>query len=88
MTDLARFMSDEESGAMGMLDEHGRRVATTPAGYKTIEQGAATSVWCAANEQLDGKGGVYCLDADIAKLVPEFDLQGVAQVLTGVLPMR
>ncbi|NBD26251.1 SDR family NAD(P)-dependent oxidoreductase [Paenibacillus sp. T1] len=86
MTDLARFMSDDELRAMGMLDEQGRRVATTPAGYKTIEQGAATSVWCAANAQLDGKGGVYCLDADIAELMPEFDLQGVAQVLTGVLP--
>jgi len=33
---------------------------------KTAEQGAATSVWCATSEQLDGRGGVYCEDCDIA----------------------
>ena len=37
---------------------------------KTIEQGAATSVWCATSEALDGKGGVYCEDCDIAQAVP------------------
>ncbi len=31
-----------------------------------MEQGAATSVWCATNPRLDGLGGVYCEDCDIA----------------------
>ena len=39
--------------------------------FKTPQQGAATSVWCALSEQLDGMGGVYCEDCDIAELVPE-----------------
>jgi hypothetical protein len=34
--------------------------------FKTPEQGASTSVWAATSAQLDGMGGVYCEDADIA----------------------
>ncbi|WP_042169411.1 oxidoreductase [Paenibacillus gorillae] len=86
LTDLARYMSDDELRAMGAFDEQGRRITTTPSGYKTVQQGAATSVWCAANEQLEGKGGVYCLDTDIAQVDTDFTLDGVSQVVTGVLP--
>jgi NAD(P)-dependent dehydrogenase (short-subunit alcohol dehydrogenase family) len=45
-------------------------VADLSGGFKTPDQGAATSVWCAASEQLDGMGGVYCEDVDIARAVP------------------
>jgi NAD(P)-dependent dehydrogenase (short-subunit alcohol dehydrogenase family) len=72
MTDLVRHMSEVERTVGGE--------------YKTIEQGAATSVWCATSPLLEGKGGVYCLDADIAEVIPEFSLQGMGQTLTGVLP--
>jgi hypothetical protein len=37
---------------------------------KTPEQGAATSVWCATSRQLEGLGGVYCENCDIAIAVP------------------
>ena len=37
---------------------------------KTVEQGAATSIWCATSTQLDDKGGVYCEDGDIAVQLP------------------
>lgn len=37
---------------------------------KTPEQGAATNVWCATSPQLDGLGGVYCENCDIAVAVP------------------
>lgn len=73
MTDLVRFMSDEEKSAAG-------------GEYKTTEQGAATSVWCATSPQLEGKGGVYCMDADIAEIITAEALQGLGQVMTGVLP--
>jgi hypothetical protein len=36
---------------------------------KTVEQGAATSVWCATSPQVEGMGGVYCEDVDIAEPV-------------------
>ncbi|MFC0330115.1 oxidoreductase [Paenibacillus sepulcri] len=73
LTDLVRHMSDEEKGAAG-------------GNLKTTEQGAATSVWCATSDQLEGKGGVFCMDADIAGVVSEEALQGLGQVMTGVLP--
>jgi NAD(P)-dependent dehydrogenase (short-subunit alcohol dehydrogenase family) len=36
--------------------------------FKTLEQGAATSVWCATSLQLAGMGGVYCQDVEIAEV--------------------
>ncbi len=69
MTDLQRFMPEEEKRAMGWIDEHGN----VNERFKTPSQGAATSVWCAANAQLDGKGGVYCEDCDIAVAVAADD---------------
>lgn len=69
MTDLQRYMPDEEKRAMGWIDENG----VINERFKTPSQGAATSVWCATNAQLDGKGGVYCEDCDIALAVPADD---------------
>jgi NAD(P)-dependent dehydrogenase (short-subunit alcohol dehydrogenase family) len=69
MTDLQRYMPEEEKRAMGWIDADG----SVDPRFKTPSQGAATSVWCAVNAQLDGKGGVYCEDCDIARLVPADD---------------
>ena len=77
MTDLQRFMPEEEKRAMGWIDAHGR----VHERFKTPSQGAATSVWCAANAQLEGRGGVYCEDCDIAVAVPADD-----QSFAGVRP--
>jgi NAD(P)-dependent dehydrogenase (short-subunit alcohol dehydrogenase family) len=63
-TDLMRHMSHDEQRA---AVETARQM---PAGLKTTEEGAATSVWCATSPQLDGMGGVYCEDADVAEAVP------------------
>lgn len=42
--------------------------------FKTHEQGAATSVWCATCPQLTGMGGVYCQDVDVAEILqPDSD---------------
>jgi NAD(P)-dependent dehydrogenase (short-subunit alcohol dehydrogenase family) len=77
MTDLQRYMPEEEKRAMGWIDENG----AINERFKTPEQGAATSVWCATSPQLNGKGGVYCEDCDIAEAVP-----ADAQVWNGVRP--
>jgi NAD(P)-dependent dehydrogenase (short-subunit alcohol dehydrogenase family) len=71
-TDLARHLSLEELAFDGEL--------------KTAEQGAATSVWCATSPQLEGKGGVYCMDVDIAEIISDFSPQVPGQQPTGVLP--
>jgi NAD(P)-dependent dehydrogenase (short-subunit alcohol dehydrogenase family) len=64
MTNLQRFLPIEEQIAMGWVDEAGKVNAM----FKTPEQGAATSVWCATSPQLTGMGGLYCEDCDVAKL--------------------
>jgi hypothetical protein len=35
--------------------------------YKTVEQGAATSVWAATASELDGQGGTYLADAEVTE---------------------
>ena len=81
VTDLIRYMSTEEVRAYGVLDEHGRPIIDPARNMKTPEQGAATSVWCATSRQLEGLGGVYCEDCDIAVPVP-----GDSEELRGVRP--
>jgi len=71
LTDLLRYMSDEELRAWGVYRENS--VLKASGGFKTVEQGAATSIWCAVSTQVNGKGGVYCEDCDIAQLVPADD---------------
>jgi NAD(P)-dependent dehydrogenase (short-subunit alcohol dehydrogenase family) len=60
-TDLMRHMPEEERRTA---------VAASRSTMKTVEQGAATSIWCATSAQLDGMGGVYCEDVDVAVAVP------------------
>lgn len=69
MTNLQRFLPIEEQIAMGWVDADGKVNKL----FKTPQQGAATSVWCAISSQLDGLGGVYCEDCDIAKIWQEGD---------------
>ncbi|KAH7346014.1 short-chain dehydrogenase/reductase-like protein [Pyrenochaeta sp. MPI-SDFR-AT-0127] len=35
--------------------------------FKSPEQGAATTIWCATAKQLEGKGGLYCEDCGLAE---------------------
>lgn len=79
ITDLARHLSAEELGAFDAFDAQGRPRIDPAAGMKTVEQGAATSLWCATSPALDGLGGVYCEDCDIAAINrQEIGRKGVA----------
>jgi hypothetical protein len=53
--------------AFGLVDENGDAVIDPSKSRKTVEQGAATSVWCATSPKLDGLGGLYAQDCDIAR---------------------
>jgi NAD(P)-dependent dehydrogenase (short-subunit alcohol dehydrogenase family) len=64
MTPLQRHLSREEMVERGWIDENGEFLMA----FKTPEQGAATQVWAATSPQLDGLGGLYCEDCDIAEL--------------------
>lgn len=61
MTDIFRYMTEQE------FEDWKRGVSA----FKTPEQGAATSVWCALSEDLNGIGGVYCEDCHVAEVVPD-----------------
>lgn len=62
-TPLQRHLTMEEQIAMGWYDKDG----TLNPMFKTVEQGAATSIWCAVSLLLDGMGGVYCANCNIAE---------------------
>lgn len=67
-TDLGRAASVELFQQMGMFDADGSIFPEVAAKLKTVEQGAATSIWCATSPQLDDIGGVYCENVDVADL--------------------
>jgi NAD(P)-dependent dehydrogenase (short-subunit alcohol dehydrogenase family) len=71
MTGLSKFMTTED------LEGFKARVQ----GLKSVEQGAATTVWCAVEPRLDALGGVYCEDCNVAEPVP-----ADSQALHGVRP--
>jgi NAD(P)-dependent dehydrogenase (short-subunit alcohol dehydrogenase family) len=52
----------------GVLDAAGNPIRDPARNLKSVEQGAATSLWCAVSPQLDGMGGVYCENCEIAKV--------------------
>jgi NAD(P)-dependent dehydrogenase (short-subunit alcohol dehydrogenase family) len=64
-TPLMRHMPPEELAERGWLDSAGNRV--NGPGWKTVEQGAATTVWAAVAPELDGVGGQYLDDCAIAE---------------------
>jgi len=61
-TPLQRHLTMEEQKAMGWYDDEGN----VHEAFKSTEEGASTSVWAATSPLLEGHGGVYCEDCDIA----------------------
>ena len=74
LTPLQRHLPKEEMIAAGWIDEAGNALLD----FKTPEQGAATQVWAATSPQLDGMGGVYLEDCDIAEVRTGDRAPGVA----------
>lgn len=67
-TDLGRVAPMELFRQMGTHDADGNIFESVAAKLKTVPQGAATTVWCATSAALNGIGGVYCENCDIAEL--------------------
>ncbi|AJZ85487.1 SDR family NAD(P)-dependent oxidoreductase [Streptomyces antimycoticus] len=68
LTPLQRHLPKQEMVERGWIDEDGDLLH--PEAFKTPQQGAATQVWAATSPQLDGMGGVYLDDCDIAEPAP------------------
>jgi NAD(P)-dependent dehydrogenase (short-subunit alcohol dehydrogenase family) len=73
LTPLQRHLPREEMVAFGWIDEQGNPLNP---GFKTPEQGAATQVWAATSPQLEGEGGVFLEDCEVAELSTD-DAPGV-----------
>ena len=69
MSELGRNMSEADMAAWGIVRGVDGKLIT-PAGFKSAAQGAATSIWCATSPRLEGMGGVYCENCDVARAVP------------------
>jgi NAD(P)-dependent dehydrogenase (short-subunit alcohol dehydrogenase family) len=59
-TGLQRHMSQDELATRGWN-------TAIPPGWKTLEQGAATTIWAAVAPELEGVGGTYLDDCAIAR---------------------
>ena len=78
-TELGRYMTPEVIGAMTK-----NIAASQPAGgpafsWKTIPQGAATSVWAGFKAPADLVGGLYCEDCHVAEPAEAADVRGGVQ---------
>ena len=86
-TGLSKNVPPEVLRAAGLLDDDGNPIIDPAKNQKTVEQGAATSVWCATSPQLDGIGGLHCQNCDVAPLVTEdLGANPVGSFARGVMP--
>ena len=81
-TELGRYMTPETTAAMIKSIEDASKAAGPAApqfSWKTIPQGAATSVWAGFIASADAVGGKYCEDCHVAELNNEPGLRGGVQ---------
>src|ERR1700735_2059254 len=79
-TELSRYLDEEARRELTeIMDQVGRLPGAKPITYKSVPQGAATSVWAAAVAKADAVGGRYCEDCHVAEVidVPGFTFSGV-----------
>ncbi|UWY27433.1 SDR family NAD(P)-dependent oxidoreductase [Flavobacterium sp. TR2] len=79
-TELAREAPADLFHKLGFSDAQGNILQEVASSLKTIQQGAATTVWAATSKLLDNIGGVYCENADIA------DLSSDTSIIGGIKP--
>ena len=76
MTELARHM--QEKDFEDLVDRSGP--TSGQLSFKSVEAGAATSVWAATAPELEGRGGLYCEDCGVAGAKEDDEsLQGFAE---------
>ncbi|MFT8419797.1 MAG: SDR family NAD(P)-dependent oxidoreductase [Acetobacter sp.] len=72
MTELTRHLPDGALEAMvAQVNAQAAKAGKPPFAFKTIPQGAATSVWAGVVAPADAVGGQYCEDCHVAPVVPD-----------------
>jgi NAD(P)-dependent dehydrogenase (short-subunit alcohol dehydrogenase family) len=69
LTPLRRHIHESDLRRLGLVDGEFLPRVDPENDIKTPAQAAATPVWCAISRQLDGVGGVYCENSDIAPVI-------------------
>jgi len=74
-TELGRSVTPEVSKQLSRFGSASNQ-ASSPTNFrwKSLPQGAATSVWCAAVADAERIGGRYCEDCHVAQIVPDSDM--------------
>jgi NAD(P)-dependent dehydrogenase (short-subunit alcohol dehydrogenase family) len=76
-TELGRHMTQaDEDALVASINAAQAAAGLPPFEFKTIPQGAATSVWAAAVAKADAVGGCYCEDCHIAEIVEGEGIRG------------
>ncbi|MEY9856148.1 NAD(P)-dependent dehydrogenase (short-subunit alcohol dehydrogenase family) [Catenulispora sp. GAS73] len=78
-TNLQRHVVPEDQLALGWIDGEGNSLIT----WKSVEAGAATAAWAVTSPALDGMGGVYLEDCEVAPIV---DPEDPNSIRTGLNP--
>jgi hypothetical protein len=63
-TELGRYMTRDDVAALQERARRGSSGGMPP--RKTLEQGAATTVWAATAPELDARGGTYLADCRVS----------------------
>jgi NAD(P)-dependent dehydrogenase (short-subunit alcohol dehydrogenase family) len=75
-TELGRYMTEEVRQQMLDNINRAQTLSGTPFKWKTIQQGAATSVWTGIVAAAEEVGGKYCEDCHVAEVVSDPNLRG------------
>ena len=71
-TELSRHLTPEMTQALiGRINAAHRAAGEPDFRFKTIPQGAATTVWAAAVAEANEVGGRYCEDCHVAEIEPD-----------------
>ena len=78
-TELSRHLTREAIDKLIAEINASQAKGSPPFSYKTIPQGAATSVWAACVAEAEAIGGRYCEDCHVAELVSDPGIRGGVQ---------
>ena len=83
-TNLKKYLTEGELIQLGIVNQDGSIKDNAGGNLKTINQGAATTLFCATSSSLNDKGGIYCENCNIAAVASSGT--DLAKMTEGVLP--
>jgi NAD(P)-dependent dehydrogenase (short-subunit alcohol dehydrogenase family) len=75
-TELGRHMTAEATAQIVANINANQKPGTPPFKFKSVPQGAATSVWAGLVADADAVGGQYCEDCHVAEMIDEEGIRG------------